>query len=96
MSEEKVVEFFGVVVMREKEHESMKGIVVGERWEVGMDLVEEIVRVFGELGRKLEGRCLGEDVRGLIGRSKEVGEGWIRKFCEEVRGGCAQVVEFDG
>jgi hypothetical protein len=90
MSEEKVVEFFGVEVMREREHESMRGIRVGARWKEGVDIASDLIRVFGVLG-SIGSKCIGEAMFSLFGRCKdESGDGeqypeqFARLFCEEV------------
>jgi hypothetical protein len=92
LNEEKVVEFFGIEVMREKEHETMKGIRVGERWEEGAKVCDALVGVFDGLG-KLEGRCVGEEILRIVdaGRIVEGDERtwsklFARAFCERVSG----------
>jgi hypothetical protein len=93
LGQQKVVEFFGVEIMREREHETMKGVRVGESWAPGVRLCEALVGLFGGLGGKLLGRCVGEQVAGAIRLARQGagnGPSWAadfaKAFCAEVRG----------
>jgi len=90
LTEEKVIDFFGLEVMREKEHETMKGIRVGERWEEGSKVSGMLIGLFEGLGR-LDRRCVGEEIRNIVEMSRiedggldDPAEMFTKKFCERV------------
>lgn len=96
LGEDKVVEFFGITVMREKQHETMKGITVGERWQPGVNVSGALVDLFRGLGGKVPGRCVGEAVEATIRQARETagkGPAWAadmaKTFCAEVGLGIA-------
>ena len=87
MSEEKMTEYFGIETTREKEHDTMKGIKVGGRWDEGAKVVEGLVGLFRDLGEKLGGaKCLGEVVQDVLGRAKQQDDtgGYATVCCNEV------------
>lgn len=89
IGKEKVVELFGVEVMREREHETMKGVRVGEVRDEGGEVVEGLVRMFGDVGRRAEGLCVGEEVLRAVKKAREIGgdgEGKGREFAEAFAG----------
>ena len=85
MTKEKAVEFFGLEVMRKTQHETMKGIRVGEQWKEGMNLVAALSEMFMKLGERTNGICAGEDVGEILQRLRQgsVNE-FARAFTEEV------------
>ncbi|CAD6569635.1 MAG: hypothetical protein TREMPRED_005358 [Tremellales sp. Tagirdzhanova-0007] len=86
MTEEKTVEMFGLEVMRETQHETMRGIRVGQRWEEGVKLVAALSEMFKELGENTNGRCVGEDLREMTQRLRQGNTNeFARAFTEEVR-----------
>ncbi len=66
LGEAKVSEFFGVETMREKEHETMPGVRVGERWAPGIALVMDLVEMFQRIGNGVQANCVGEEVEELL------------------------------
>jgi hypothetical protein len=91
LGEDKMVEFFGITVMREKQHETMQGITVGERWQPGVNVSGALVDLFRGLGGKVPGRCVGEAVEATIRQARETaGKGpsgaadMAKTFCGEV------------
>ncbi|TXT15944.1 hypothetical protein VHUM_00447 [Vanrija humicola] len=71
LGEAKVAEFFGIEILREREHETMKGVRVGERWKPAVDVAVELVELFKTLGDGIKASCLGEDVIALLTVDKE-------------------------
>lgn len=87
LGEAKVAEFFGVETMREKEHETMPGVRVGERWAPGIALVTDLVEMFQRIGNGSEARCVGEKVQELLNAlSGQVADGsaFAQSFCQVV------------
>lgn len=91
LGEDKMVEFFGITVMREKQHETMQGITVGERWQPGVNVSGALVDLFRGLGGKVPGRCVGEALEATIRQARETagkGPSWAadmaKTFCGEV------------
>ena len=87
----RVAEMFGVEVMTEREHPTMPGIRVGEAHQAAVKVVQALVDLFNGLGQKLTGRCVGEEVQGLLERAAQgVDSGdagvyqMVRSFCERV------------
>lgn len=92
LDEEKVAEFFGLEVMKEKDHPTLP-VKVGERWKVGVDLAGDLVGLFKRLGGKLPMRCSGEAVLAALGHAEEEvagqkgharAKGYARAFCDKV------------
>lgn len=67
LDERAMAEHFEIKVVREREHETMKAIRVGERWDKAAAAAQALVTLFAELGARLQGRCLGEAVEALVG-----------------------------
>lgn len=89
LNEAKVAEFFGIQVMREREHESMPGVRVGERWTPGVRLVADLVDMFQRIGTGLQGQCcIGERVKQLSDAlAPQTGDStaFARRFCQAVK-----------
>jgi hypothetical protein len=88
LDERAVSEHFEIQVIREKEHETMKAIRVGERWDKAVDVAAALVELFRGLGERLESKSVGEAVKGLVEESQEVANGdvaiFARVFVEQV------------
>jgi hypothetical protein len=88
LDERAVSEHFEIQVIREKEHETMKAIRVGERWDKAVDVAAALVELFRGLGERLESKSVGEAVKGLVEESQEVANGdvaiFARVFTEQV------------
>jgi len=88
LDERAVSEHFEIQVIREKEHETMKAIRVGERWDKAVGVAAALVGLFRELGKGLEGKSIGEAVKALVEESQEVANGdvaiFARLFTEQV------------
>lgn len=95
MTEEKVADIFAIAVMREREHETMKGIQVGGRWQPGVDMAGDLVGFFKRLGQAVsaaQGRCVGDAVlralkeagEAVQGMKGEKGHEYARVFCDKV------------
>jgi hypothetical protein len=80
MTEERVAEFFGIEVMREKSHPTLP-VKIGERWLPGVELAGDLVALFKRLGEKVQMRCIGEAVLSALGHAAEA---YSRAFCEKV------------
>ena len=89
LDERTVAEHFEITVVREKEHETMKAIRVGSRWDKGVGTAGALVTLFKEVGERLSGRCVGEAVQGLVEQCWELtGEdatSFAKGFIEQVR-----------
>jgi len=92
MDEAKVGEFFGLDIMREKNHPTMP-VKIGERWKPGVDLAGDLLGLFQRLGDRLPLRCVGEAVLAALGHSEEDAKGqkgsarhmtYARAFCNKV------------
>lgn len=92
MDEAKVGEFFGLDIMREKDHPTLP-VKIGERWKPGVELAGDLVGLFKRLGEKLPMRCVGEAVLAALGHSDEESKGqranlrsaiYARAFCGKV------------
>ncbi|ORY35494.1 hypothetical protein BCR39DRAFT_510080 [Naematelia encephala] len=85
MDETKVVEFFGVEIMRERQHESMP-VRVGERWAEGVNVSQGLVRLFKELGERVTARCVGEVVKAGLDEARIVDdpENGAKIWCNQV------------
>ena len=70
ITESLVSPMFGVEVMTEEDHESMPGIRVGKRWDEGTRVVQAVVDGLRDAGERIEGRCLGDVVRGALETSR--------------------------
>ena len=79
LDDEKVGEFFGIEVMREREHEALRGVKVGERWSEGVGVVQSLVGLFREVGERLTGDCVGDAVRRATEQAGE-GVGSVHEF----------------
>lgn len=66
LDERAMAEHFEIQVVREREHETMKAIRVGSRWNKGVDTAQALVQLFAEVGDRLSGRCVGEALQSLI------------------------------
>lgn len=81
-----VAEHFGIRTMVEKPHESMPGIVVGEKDEAGQRLVASLEDMFRDVAQRLDGHfdCVGSAVRYIAEEAQQTGEGagaFARRFC---------------
>lgn len=88
MNDSLVSEMFRIETTREAEHETLKGIRVGGRWDPGAKLVEDLVGFFkgspGVMGRI---KCVGEWVQMVIEDSWKEGEdvrGFVENCCNWV------------
>ena len=84
-----VAEHFGIRTMVERPHESMPGIVVGEKDEAGQSVIAGLEEMFGDVAERLEGHfdCVGSAVRYIAEEAGKEGEGAVlfaRRFCELV------------
>jgi hypothetical protein len=83
-------EVFRIETTREKEHETMKGIRVGGRWDPGARVVEDLVAFFkGSVGVLGKTGCVGEWVKKVIDDAWVEGddvEVFVRNCCDWV--GC--------
>jgi hypothetical protein len=88
LDERAISEHFEITILREREHETMKAIRVGERWNKAVEVTGGLVGLFAGLGEKLSGKCVGEAVQGLVEESQEVANGdvavFARVFTEQV------------
>jgi hypothetical protein len=88
LDERAIAEHFEIQVIREKEHETMKAIRVGERWDKAVGVASALVGLFRELGERLDGKSVGEAVKNLVEESQEVANGdvavFARVFTEQV------------
>ena len=88
LDERAIAEHFEIQVIREKEHETMKAIRVGERWDKAVGVAAALHRLFQELGERLDGKSVGEAVKALVEESQEVANGdvavFARVFTEQV------------
>ena len=88
LDERAVSEHFEIQVIREREHETMKAIRVGERWDKAVDVAAALVGLFRGLGERLESKSVGEAVKGLVEESQEIANGdvaiFARVFTEQV------------
>lgn len=66
LDERTIAEHFEITVVRETEHETMKAIRVGSRWDKGVCAAQALVTLFAGVGERLSGRCVGEDVQALV------------------------------
>jgi hypothetical protein len=80
--------------VREKQHETISAIRVGERWEPAVKVVDALVRFFkasGDLLGKKDRSCLGEGVEGLLKQTFGEGDRDLARFTkllvEEVSAG---------
>lgn len=63
LDEVKVSEVFGIQVVREKTHETISAIRVGERWPPAVGVAGALVELFRKAGERLSGngkKCVGE------------------------------------
>lgn len=91
MTQNKVAEFFGIEVFKEREHESMRGVRVGERYQPAIAVADQLVDLLQSLGKTITSNCLGEEVLGLLGAAKTEAEGqpdeglsYAKEFCNKV------------
>jgi len=81
-------EVFRIETTREKEHETMKGIRVGGRWDPGARVVEDLVAFFkGSAGILGKTSCVGEWVKKVIDDAWTEGddaEVFVRNCCDWV------------
>jgi hypothetical protein len=88
IDESAVAEHFEIQVVREREHETMKAIRVGERWDKAVAVAGDLVELFKALGERLTGKSVGEAVLALVEESQEVANGdvavFARVFTEQV------------
>lgn len=91
MNQTKVAEFFSIEVFKEREHESMKGVRVGERWQPALDVADELVKLLKNLGTKIQHNCLGDEVLAALGAAKTNAAGqpdealaYAKEFCSNV------------
>ncbi|KAK4687357.1 hypothetical protein P7C73_g2750, partial [Tremellales sp. Uapishka_1] len=80
ISTEQIIEFLGVEVMREKEHETMKGIRVGERWVEGSMVADDVRDTLRAVAAGMTGTCLGEELLQLW----ETCSGDLGEFCSSL------------
>jgi len=89
LDERAIAEHFEIQVIREREHETMKAIRVGERWDKAVGVAQALVGLFAQLGEGLSGKSVGEAVLALVEESQEVANGdvavFARVFTEQVR-----------
>ncbi|ORX38371.1 hypothetical protein BD324DRAFT_620603 [Kockovaella imperatae] len=71
LDESTLCTFFGFEVMQEEEHESMKGVKVGKRWDQGTKLVGHVVDVLRDAGQRIRGNCLGAVVGDALEQSRK-------------------------
>lgn len=88
LDERAVAEHFEIQVVREKQHETMKAVRVGERWDKGVAVAAELVMLFAELGGRLTGKCVGEAVVALVEEcmqaSRDDTKAFAKAFTEQV------------
>ena len=80
LDERAVSEHFEIQVIREREHDTMKAIRVGERWGKAVDVAAALIGLFRGLGERLESKSVGEAVKGLVEESQEVANGEVAIF----------------
>lgn len=94
LSEAKLAEFFGFQIMRERNHESMPGVRVGERWAPAVAVTEDLSSTLQKLGAeiKADSQCLGDRVIAALQAAKSASEGepdpalaFAKSFCGNVR-----------
>jgi hypothetical protein len=84
INEDKIREYFGIETTQEREHETMKGIKVGGRWEEGAQVATALTDLFHDLGQKLgAAKCVGEVVKDVLERNSEEDDS-ARICCEQV------------
>lgn len=92
MNQSLISEMFRIETTREAEHETLKGIRVGGRWDPGARLVEELVKWFkGSAGLMGKMQCVGEWVGMVVQDSWQEGDDaklfvenccrWVSRFC---------------
>jgi hypothetical protein len=88
MNQTKVAEFFSISVFKEREHESMPGVRVGERWPPAIAVADELVNLLQTLGTNIKSPCLGEEVLAALGAAKSQAAGqpdeglaFAKEFC---------------
>ena len=88
VDEDLIAEVFRIETTQEKEHETMKGIRVGGRWDPGAELVEDLAGFYkkapGMLGKL---SCMGEWVRILVDQGWAEGDdelAFVRNWCAAV------------
>ena len=83
-----ISEVFRIETTREREHETMKAIRVGGRWEPGARVVEDLALFFkGSAGILGKLSCVGEWVRTVVEDSWKDGEEieiFAKNFCDWV------------
>lgn len=98
LGEAQVAEFFGIETHHERDHESMPGIRVGEKYQPAIDLVGELATLFRAIGSSLSGPCLGDEVVKVSQVASQKAEGqsdagyaFAKEFCDNVS--CRSIVE---
>ncbi|GMK53713.1 hypothetical protein CspeluHIS016_0102990 [Cutaneotrichosporon spelunceum] len=88
LNQNKVAEFFSISIFKEREHESMPGVRVGERWAPAIAVADELVNLLQALGKNIKSQCLGEEVLGALSGAKEHAAGepdegltFAKEFC---------------
>lgn len=91
LNEAKVGEFFSIEILKEREHESMAGVRVGERWAPAVAVAEELVNLLKNLGETIKSKCFGEEVLAVLGAAKSAAAGqpdeglsFAKEFCSNV------------
>lgn len=82
LDERAVAEHFEIKVVREREHETMKAIRVGQRWDKAVEVAQALVALFAELGQRLQGECVGEAVQALVQECTQSANGDAGSFAE--------------
>lgn len=91
LGEAQVAEFFGIETHHEKDHESIPGIRVGEKYQPAIDLVGELAALFRVVGTSVSGPCLGDEVVNVSQAAAKKAEGqsnrgyvFAKEFCDSV------------
>jgi hypothetical protein len=95
LDERAITEHFEIQLVREREHETMKAIRVGERWDKAVAVAQALVDLFAGLGEKLGGKCVGEAVVALVEESQEVANGDVAIFARAFTEQVSQAIEYE-
>ncbi|BEI83215.1 hypothetical protein CcaverHIS002_0310830 [Cutaneotrichosporon cavernicola] len=88
LNQTKVAEFFSIAIFKEREHESMPGVRVGERWAPAIAVADDLVHLLQALGKNIKRQCLGDEVLAALGAAKadaagqsDEGLAFAKEFC---------------
>lgn len=91
LNQTKVAEFFSIPVFKEREHESMPGVRVGERWQPAIAVADALVHLLETLGSRIRSQCLGEEVQAALDAAHSAAAGqpdeglaYAKEFCSNV------------